>query len=112
MRIESKQWDNLQKAGVFGKNLSQSKVITKTCGCLTFIVYGVIEKHKTFRGFTNVSERLDGEEHLKMLNSDKNLARAPSSRKNGFNSGVIIPDNRDFVTFVKKIHCVKNVTRL
>ena len=73
--IENKHWDKLDKAGLVGKNLLQGKNDYKDGGifyglflapkikyCLTINKYGVIDEHKTFKGFTNVSDNLDRRE--------------------------------------------------
>ena len=83
--IENKHWDKLNKAGLVGKNLIQGKNDYKDGGifyglflapkikyCLTINKYGVIDEHKTFKGFTNVSDNLDRKEYflkcLKVIN--------------------------------------------
>ena len=78
--IENKHWDKLNKAGFVGKNLLQAKydykdgsifyvlfLATKIKYCLTINKYGVIDEHKTFKGFSNVSDKLDRKEYLKKL---------------------------------------------
>ena len=63
--IENKHWDKLSEAGLLGKNLLQGKNDYKDGGifyglflapkikyCLTINKYGVIDEHKTFKGFT------------------------------------------------------------
>ena len=85
--IENKHWDNLDKAGLVGKNSLQGKNDYKDRGilfglflapkvkyCLTIIKYGVIDEHKTFKGFTNVSDNLDRKEYFKVFNGDKLVA--------------------------------------
>ena len=69
--IGNKHWDKLDKAVLVGKNLLQGKNDYKDGGifyrlflapkknCLTINKYGVIDEHKTFKGFTNVSDNLD-----------------------------------------------------
>ena len=69
--IENKHSDKLDKAGLVGKALLQGEKDYKVGGifyglflapkikyCLTINKYGVIDEHKTFKGFTNVSENL------------------------------------------------------
>ena len=81
--IENKHWDKLDKAGLVGKNLLQGKNDYKDGGifyalflapkikyCLTINKYGVIDEHKTFKGFTNVSDILNGKEFFKMFGGD------------------------------------------
>ena len=82
--IENKRWDNLDKAGLVGKKLLQGKNDYKNGGifhglflapkikiCLTIYKYGVIDEHKTFKGFTIVSDNLDRKECFKMYGSDE-----------------------------------------
>ena len=70
--IERKHWCKLDKAGLIGKNWLQGKNDYKEGGiwygrflapkikyCLTLNKYGVIDEHKTFNGFTNVSNSLN-----------------------------------------------------
>ena len=70
--IENKHWEKLDKAGLVGKNLLQGKNDYKDGGIfyglflapkikyrLTINKHGVIDEHKTFKGFTNVSDNLD-----------------------------------------------------
>ena len=102
--IENKHWDKLQKAELVGKNLLQGKNDYKDGGmfyglflapkikyCLTINKYGVIDDHKTFKGFTNVSDNLDRKEYFKMLNGDKLQAKIPLSWKKSFSQGIVIP---------------------
>ena len=73
--IESKYWENLDKAGLIGKNLLQGKNDYKDGGiwyglflaprikfCLTLNKFGVIVERKTFKGFNDVSHSLDRKE--------------------------------------------------
>ena len=72
LHIESKHWDKLDKAGLKRKSLLQGKNDYKDGGiwfgvfsarkikyCLTIIKYVVIDEHKTFNGFPNVSGNLN-----------------------------------------------------
>ena len=72
--------------------------------------YGVIDEHKTFKGFTNVSDNLDRKEYFKMFNDNKLIAKVPLSWKKSFNMGVVIPHKiRNCGEFKKDILCeVKN----
>ena len=67
MYIENQHWDKLDEAGLVVKNLLQDKKDYKDGGtfhglfsapimkyCLTVKKFGVIDEHKTFKGFTNV----------------------------------------------------------
>ena len=88
--IENKHWDKLDKAGLVGKNLLQGKNDYKDGGifyglflapkikyCLTINKYGVIDKHKTFKGLTNVFNNLDRKEKFKMADGDNLVAKVP-----------------------------------
>ena len=72
MYIENKRWDKVHKASLVGKNLLQCKndhkdggvfdgmfLAAKKIYCLTTNKIGIIGEHKTFKGFTNVSDNLD-----------------------------------------------------
>ena len=104
LHIESKHWDKLDKAGLVGKGLLQGKndykdgrifyglfLAPKIKHCLTINKYGVIDEHKTFKGFTNVSDNLDRKEYFKMADGDKLVAKVPLSWKKSFSQGVVIP---------------------
>ena len=67
--MEIEYWDKLNKACLVGKCLLQGKNDYKGGGilyrlflapkikyCLTITKYAVIDEHKTFKGFTNVSD--------------------------------------------------------
>ena len=102
--IENKHWDKLDRAGLVGKGLLQGKTDYKDGGifyglflapkikyCLTINKYGVIDEHKTFKGFTIVSDNLDRKEYFKMADGDKLVAKTPLSWKKSFSQGVVIP---------------------
>ena len=102
--IENKHWDKLDKAGLVGKELLQGKNDYKDGGifyglflapkvkyCLTINKYGVIDEHKTFKGFTNVSDNLNRKEYFKMCEGDKLIAKVPLSWKKSFSQKVVIP---------------------
>ena len=78
--IENKHWDKLDKAGLVGKKLVRGKSDYEDWGifyglflapkikyCLTLNKNGVIDEHKTFQGFTNVSDNSDRKESFKMF---------------------------------------------
>ena len=101
---ENKHWDKLSAAGLVGKNLLQGKNDYKDGGifyglfralkmkdCLTINKNGVIDEHKTFKGFTNVCDNLDRKEYFKMFEGDKLLGKVPLSWKKSFSQGVVIP---------------------
>ena len=95
--IENKHWDKLEKAGLVGKNLLQGKNDNKDGGifyglflapkikyCLTINKCGVIDEHKTFKGFKDVSDKLNRKEYFKMADGDKLVAKVPLSWKKKF----------------------------
>ena len=51
----------------------------------------MIDKHKTFKGFTNVSDNLDRKEYFDMANGGKFRAKVALSWKKSFSQGVVIP---------------------
>ena len=93
--FESKRWEKLDKVGLVGKNLLQGNndykdggiwyglfFAPKTKYCLTKNKYGVVEEHKTFKGFNCVSDNLDRKEYLNMADGDKLIAKVPFSWEN------------------------------
>ena len=101
--IQNKHWDKLDKAGLVGENLFRGKNVYRDGGnfyglflapkikyCSTLNKYGVIDEHKTFKGFTNVSVNLDKKEYFKMFDGDKLIGKAPLSWKKSFSMGVVI----------------------
>ena len=66
--------------------------------------YGIIDEHKTFKGFTNVSDNLGRKECSKMSDGDKLVAKVPLSLKKSFSLGVVIPHNLRSCN-----KCLKNV---
>ena len=88
MFIENKHWDKLDKAGLVGKNLLPGKndyqdggifyglfLAPKIKFCLTLNIFGVVDEHKIFKRFTNVSDNLVKKEHSKKFNGDKLVGR-------------------------------------
>ena len=53
--------------------------------------FGVIDEHKTFKRFTNVSDNLDRKEYFKMFNGDNLVAKVPLSWLKSFSMGEVIP---------------------
>ena len=117
--IENKHWDELEKTCLVGKGLLQGKNYYKDggifCGlflapkqkfCLTINKYGVIHEHKTFKGFTNVSDNLDRKEQFKMADGDKLVAKEPLSWKKSFSQGVVIPHKMRIYN-----NCTKDILR-
>ena len=102
--LENKHWNKVDKAGLVGKNRLPGKNDYKERGkwyglflapkikkCLTINKYGVIDKHKTLQGFTNVKDNLDRKECFDMADGCKLVAKIPLSSKKLFSQGVIIP---------------------
>ena len=86
--IENTHWDKLDKAGLVAKNRLQGENDYKDGGifyglflapkikyCLTINENGVIDEHKTFEGFSNVSDNLDRKEYSKMFDGEKLVAK-------------------------------------
>ena len=74
--------------------------------CLTINKFGVIDEHKTFKVFTNVSDSLDRKECFRMFEGDKLIAKLPLSWKKSFSQGVVIPHKmRNCNKFAKDILC-------
>ena len=59
--------------------------------CLTINKYGVIDEHKTFKGFTNVSDNLDRKGYFNMADGGKLVSKVFLSWKKPFRQGVVIP---------------------
>ena len=102
--LEKKHWDKLNNAGLVGKGLLQGKIDFKDGSifyglflapkikyCLTINKYGVIDEHKTFKGFKDVKDVLDRKEYFKMSDGDNLIAKIPLSWKKSFSQGVVIP---------------------
>ena len=107
--IEKKYWDVLDKANLVGDDLCQGKNDYKTGGifyglflapkikyCLTIDGYGIIQEHKTFKGFNDSKRLLDRSQYFKMIEGDKISAMLPRSWKKSFDSGIIIPTKMRF----------------
>ena len=107
--IEKKYWDVLDKANLVGDELCQGKIGYKTGGlfyslflapktkyCLPIDDYGIIQEHKTFKGFNDSKRLLDRSQYFKMKEGEKISARLPRSSKKSFNNGVIIPKEMRF----------------
>ena len=102
LNIENIHWNKLDEAKVSVKGLLQGKndyedggifyemfLAPKIKYCVTINKYVIRDEHKTFKGFTNVSDNLYRKEYFKMLNGDKLIAKMPSSWKKGFDCGLI-----------------------
>ena len=95
--IESKHWNRSNKAGLAGKNLTQSKndygdggnfnglfLAPKINYFLTITKYGIIDEKKCFKGFTNVSEKLNKKEFFKRADGKDLIAEVPLTWKKNF----------------------------
>ena len=70
--------------------------------CLIINKYGVISEKKTFKGFKDVSDKLDRKEYFNMADGDKLVAKIPLSRKKSFSQGVVIPHKMRNCHYCKK----------
>ena len=113
--IENKHGNKLDKAGLVGKNRVQGKNDYKEVGiwyglfltpkikyCLTINKFGIIDEHKTFKGFTNVIDNLDIKEYFNVADGGKLIAKVPLSWKESFSQCVVIPHNMKKCTECKK----------
>ena len=104
MYIENKHWDTLAKAGLVGNNRLQGENDYKRGGiwfglflaprikyCPTINKFGIIDEHKTFKGFRNVSDNLKRKEYFNKANGGTLIAKTPLSWKKSFCQGVVIP---------------------
>ena len=104
LHIENNHWNKLKEKNLGGKNLCQGKndyidggifyalfLAPKKKYCLTINKYGVIDEHKTFKGYTNVSNNLNRKECFKMASGDNLVAKVPLSWKKSFSQAVVIP---------------------
>ena len=107
--IEKKYWDVLDKANLVGEDLCQGKNDCKTGGifyglflapkikyCLTIDGYGIIQEHKTFKGFNDSKRLLNRSQYFNMKEGKKISAMLPRSWKKSFDSGIIIPTKMRF----------------
>ena len=107
--LEKKYWDVLDKANLVGEELCQGKNDYKTGGifyalflapkikyCSTIDGYGIIQEHKTFKGFNDSKRLLDRSQYFKMIEGGKISAMLPRSWKKSFDSGIIIPTKMRF----------------
>ena len=53
--------------------------------------YGIIDEKKGFKGFKDVSDKLDRKEYFKMADGDNLIAKKPLSWKKSFSQRVVIP---------------------
>ena len=59
--------------------------------CLTINKICIIDEHKTFKGFTNVSDNLDSKDYYEMADGGILVAKVSLSWKKSFSQGVIVP---------------------
>ena len=97
MYIENKHWKKLNDLCLVAKTQLKGKDDYKDggiwCGlflapkikfCLTINQFGIIDEHKTFKGFTSVREKLDRKDYFKMADGNKLVAKVPLSWKKKF----------------------------
>ena len=109
MYIEKKYWDVLDKANLVGDVLCHGRNDYKTGGifyglflarkikyCLTIDDYGIIQEHKSFKGFNDRERLLDRSQYFNMKVSKNISAMLPKSWKKSFDSGIIIPTKMRF----------------
>ena len=107
--IEKKYWDVLDKANLVGENLCQGKndyesdgilyglfLAPKRKKCSTIDEFGMIQEHKTFKGFSDSRRLLDRQKYFKMMNGEKVIANLPLSCKTSFSMGVVIPSTNRY----------------
>ena len=107
--IQKKYWDVLDKANLVGERLCQGKNDYKTGGifyalflapkikyCLTVDEFGILQEHKTFKGFNDCKRLLNRSQCFKTIEGEKKSAMLPRWWKKSFNSGVIIPKKMRF----------------
>ena len=117
--VENKHWNQFDNAGLVRKNLLQGEndygneeffyglfLAPKVKRCLTIDKYGVIDQHRTFNGFTNVSDILDRQEFFKMYDGHKLITKVPSSWKKSSSMGVVNPHKITYCnTYSKDVLC-------
>ena len=99
----------MDKAKLVGEELCQGKNDYKTGGffyglflapkikyCLTIDDYGIIQEHKTFKGFNDSKRLLDRSQYFKMIDGEKISVMLPRSWKKSFDNGIIIPAKMRF----------------
>ena len=109
LNTEKKYWDVLDKTNLVAEELRQGKNDYKTSGifyglflapkikyCLTLNDCGIVQEHKTFKGFNDSKRLLDRSQFFKMIEGKKLSALLPKSWKKWFDSGVIIPEKMRF----------------
>ena len=93
--------NDYKSGGVFNRSF----LATKIKYCVTVDKFGIIQQHKTFRGF-NDSIRLTGSsQYYETIEVEKKSAMSPKSYKKLFNSGVIIAAKMRFCNKCSKENC-------
>ena len=101
--MEKKYWDVLGKANIVGGGLCRGKNDCETGGnfyglflspkikyCLTIDDSGIIQEHKTFKGFNDSNRLLDRSQNYKLIEGEKISAMLPRSWEKLFDSGIIV----------------------
>ena len=107
--IEKNYWEVLDEANLVGEGLCRGKNDYKTRGifyglllapkikyCLTIDDYGIIQEHKTFKGFNDSKRLIDRSQYFKMIEGKKLSAILPKIWRKSFDSGIIIPTKMRF----------------
>ena len=107
--MEKKNWEVLDKANLVREGLCQGKNDYKTGGifyglflapkitfCLTRDKIGIVQEHRTFKGFNYWKQLLERSQYLKMIEGKKLSALLSKSWKKSFDSGLFIPTKRRF----------------
>ena len=117
--IENKHWDKVDKTELVGKNRLHGKDDYKEGGiwyglvlspkikyCSDINEFGIIDEQKTFKGFTNVSDKLDRKEYFNMAGGGKLADKGPLSWKKSFSQGIVIPHKMRSCN-----KCIKDILR-
>ena len=107
--VEKKYWNILDEVNLMGEELCQGKNDYKTGGIfyglflapkikyvLTVNEFGIVQEHKTFKGFNDSKRLLNRSQYFKMIEGLKVSALLPKSWKKSFDSGIIIPTKMRF----------------
>ena len=94
----------MNAVGYVGSNLLQAKndygdggiffglfLAPKIKYCLTINEFGVIEEHKTYKGFVDVNRLLNSKKYFEMKEGKTVSGSFPLSWKKSFETGVVIP---------------------
>ena len=118
--MEKKYLDVLDKVNLVGEELFQGKNVYKTGGifyglflgakanyCLTMEYYGIIQEHKTFKGFNDSKRLSDRSQNFKKIEGKKYQLCYQDSGKNCLIAEYL--RKRDFVMNVKMEYYVQRV---